>query len=215
MTSWRRLLSPSKSHEAVGVAHGIITGQSKRMDFPLSADLPRPLDDGAADHLSGLSMPRVTLRTTAARFVDVSKFPAPRTVLYFYPMTGVPGKPLPDGWDLIPGARGCTPQTCGFRDHYERLSLAGIEVFGCSTQATEYQQEMASRLHLPFEILSDADFKLCEALRLPTFVVDGMRLFKRLTLVIRSGKIEKVFYPVFPPNESANQVLLWLADNPI
>ena len=208
-------MSPSKSDEAVDVARGIITGQSYRMDFPLPADLPRPLDDGAADHLGGLSMPHVALRTTAGRIVDVSTFLAPRTALYFYPMTGVPGKPLPDGWDLIPGARGCTPQSCSFRDHYERLSAAGTEIFGCSAQTTEYQREMATRLRLPFEILSDADFKLCEALRLPTFVVDGMRLFKRLTLVIRSGKIEKVFYPVFPPNESANQVLLWLAAKPI
>lgn len=204
----------SKTDEAVEVSRGIITGQSYRMDFPLPADLPRPLDDGGADHLFGLSMPPIALRTTAGRTVDVSKFRAPRTVLYFYPMTGVPGKPLPDGWDRIPGARGCTPQSCGFRDHHERLSEADTEVFGCSTQTTEYQQEMASRLHLPFEILSDADFRLCEALRLPTFVVGDMRLLKRLTLVIRSGKIEKVFYPVFPPNESANQVLLWLAANP-
>lgn len=160
-------------------------------------------------------MPQVALQSTAGRIVDVSKFRAPRTVLYFYPMTGVPGKLLPDGWDLIPGARGCTPQSCDFRDHCERLSEAGTEIFGCSTQTTEYQQEMARRLHLPFEILSDADFKLCEALCLPTFVADGMRLLKRLTLVIRSQKIEKAFYPVFPPNESANQVLLWLAANPI
>lgn len=185
------------------------------MDFPLPADLPQPLDDGAADHLCGSWMPPVALPTTAGRIVDVSKFRAPRTVLYFYPLTGVPGKPLPDGWDMIPGARGCTPQTCGFRDHHEKLSAVRTEVFGCSTQTTEYQQEMAVRLHLPFEILSDAEYKLCDALRLPTFVVDGTLLVKRLTLVIRDGKIEKVFYPVFPPNESASQVLHWLTANPI
>lgn len=160
-------------------------------------------------------MPSIALPTTAGRMIDVSKFAAPRTVLYFYPMTGVPGKPLPEGWDMIPGARGCTPQTCGFRDHFQQISAERAEVCGCSTQSTEYQQEMAARLHLPFEILSDADFKLCDALRLPTFVVDGTRLIKRLTLVIRDGKIEKVFYPVFPPNESANHVLAWLAANPI
>jgi peroxiredoxin len=130
-------------------------------------------------------------------------------------MTGVPGKPLPEGWDMIPGARGCTPQTCGFRDHYQELLQLQAEVFGLSTQATEYQLEMAERLHLPFEILSDAEFRLCEALRLPTFEVDGMRLLRRLTLIVRGGRIEHVFYPVFPPNESADQVMRWLQDHPI
>lgn len=185
------------------------------MDFPLPADLPEPLDDGGADHLRGLAMPPVALPTTAGRVVDVSKFQALRTVLYFYPMTGVPAKPLPEGWDMIPGARGCTPQACGFRDHFQQLSAVSVGVFGCSTQPTEYQTEMARRLHLPFEVLSDAEFKLCDALRLPTFVVDGTRLLKRLTLVIRAGRIEKIFYPVFPPNESASQVMAWLAANPL
>lgn len=147
--------------------------------------------------------------------VDFSDFNAPRTVIYCYPMTGVPGKPLPAGWDMIPGARGCTPQTCGFRDHYEELSQLKANVYGLSTQTTEYQREMADRLHVPFEILSDSEFRLCDALRLPTFEVDGMRLVKRLTLIVRSGRIEHVFYPVFPPNESADQVLRWLRDNPI
>ncbi|MFY9802479.1 MAG: peroxiredoxin [Candidatus Acidiferrales bacterium] len=184
-------------------------------DFPLPADLPRPLDDGAADHLGGLSMPAIALVSTVGRMVDVSKLRAPRTVLYFYPMTGVPGKPLPDGWDLIPGARGCTPQTCGFRDLHAQLLALNVEIFGCSTQTHEYQREMTSRLRVPFEVLSDADFKLCDALRLPTFLVDGTRLVKRLTLLVRERKIEKVFYPVFPPNESASQVLHWLTVNPI
>jgi peroxiredoxin len=147
--------------------------------------------------------------------VNLSELSAPRTVIYCYPMTGVPGKPLPEGWDMIPGARGCTPQTCGFRDHYQELLQFKIAVFGLSTQTTEYQREMADRLHLPFEILSDADFKLCEALRLPTFVVDGMRVVKRLTMIVRSGRIENVLYPVFPPNESADEVLRWMRSNPI
>ena len=116
---------------------------------------------------------------------------------------------------MIPGARGCTPQTCGFRDHYQELLHFNIAVFGLSTQTTEYQREMADRLHLPFEILSDAEFKLCEALRLPTFEVDGMRLVKRLTMIVRSGRIEHVLYPVFPPNESADEVLRWVRSNPI
>jgi peroxiredoxin len=130
-------------------------------------------------------------------------------------MTGVPGKPLPEGWDMIPGARGCTPQTCSFRDHHQELLRLKADLFGLSTQTTEYQLEMADRLHLPFEILSDAEFRVCEALRLPTFEVDGMRLVRRLTLIFRGGRIEHVFYPVFPPNESADQVVRWLQDRPI
>jgi peroxiredoxin len=147
--------------------------------------------------------------------VNLSELSAPRTVIYCYPMTGVPGKPLPEGWDMIPGARGCTPQTCGFRDHYQELLQFNVGVFGLSTQTTEYQREMADRLHLPFEILSDAEFKLCESLRLPTFEVDGMRLVKRLTMIVRSGRIEHFLYPVFPPNESADEVLRWVRSNPI
>jgi peroxiredoxin len=130
-------------------------------------------------------------------------------------MTGVPGKPLPPGWDEIPGARGCTPQACNFRDHHEELLRLKAEVFGLSTQSTEYQREVVDRVHLPFEILSDAKFALCDALRLPTFEVDGMRLLKRLTMIVRDGRIEHVIYPVFPPNESADQVLRWLRDHPI
>jgi peroxiredoxin len=187
----------------------------EQTNFPLPANLPRPVDDGKADHLENMVVPRISLPSTAGRMVDLSGFNAPRTVIYCYPMTGVPGKPLPLGWDMIPGARGCTPQTCGFRDHYKDLSQLEAEVFGLSTQTTEYQREMAERLHVPFEILSDSEFKLCDALRLPTFEVDGMRLVKRLTLIVRGGRIEHVFYPVFPPNESADQVLRWLRDNPI
>jgi peroxiredoxin len=184
-------------------------------DFPLPPDLPVPVDDGAADHLTGTALPHVSLYSTAGRMVDLPRLNAARTIIYCYPMTGVPGKPLPPGWDLIPGARGCTPQTCGFRDHLEELRDLNAEVFGLSTQTTEYQREMANRLHLPFEILSDADWKLSHALRLPTFEVEGMRLLKRLTLVIREGRIEHVFYPVFPPNESAAEVVKWLKQHPI
>jgi len=184
-------------------------------DFPLPPNLPQPVDDGAGDHLRHMAMPQVSLRSTAGRMVDLSNLTAARTVIYCYPMTGVPGKPLPEGWDMIPGARGCTPQTCGFRDHYQELLRLHAEVFGLSTQTTEYQLEMAQRLHLPFEILSDAEFRLCEALRLPTFEVDGIRLLRRLTLIVRGGRIEHVFYPVFPPNESADQVMRWLQHHPI
>jgi peroxiredoxin len=165
-------------------------------------------------HLVGVTMPVVALPATDGRMIDLSKLTAARTVLYFYPMTGVPGKPLPDGWDAIPGARGCTPQTSAFRDHAQELAELKAEVFGCSTQTTAYQSEMANRLNLPFAILSDAEYKLCDSLQLPTFEVDGTRLLKRLTLIIRNGRIEHVFYPVFPSNENAAEVVRWLRANP-
>jgi peroxiredoxin len=184
-------------------------------EFPLPPNLPQPVDDGGADHLMGMHMPKITLPSSSGRTVDLSELSAPRVVIYAYPMTGVPGRPLPEGWDLIPGARGCTPQTCNFRDHHQELAQLETYVFGLSTQSTEYQREMAGRLQLPFEILSDAEFRFCDALRLPTFQVDGMRLMKRLTFVVRKSRIEQVFYPVFPPNESADRVLSWLREHPL
>lgn len=190
-------------------------GSDGPTDFPLPTNLPQPVDDGSADHLQRMSMPQVSLVSTMGRTVDLANLSAPRSVLYCYPMTGVPGKPLPEGWDMIPGARGCTPQTCSFRDHHRELLELKAEVFGVSTQRTEYQREMAERLHLPFEVLSDAEFKLCDALRLPTFEVDRMRLMKRLTLIVRAERIEHVFFPVFPPNESAEEVIRWLATHPL
>lgn len=188
---------------------------TSRSDFALPPGLPRPVDDGACDRLTGTRMPSVALPSTDGRIIHLSELTAPRTVIYCYPMTGVPGKPLPEGWDMIPGARGCTPQACGFRDHHRELSGLHAEVFGLSIQTTEYQREMAERLHLPFPVLSDAGFELCDALRLPTFEVAGMRLIKRLTLIVRAGAIETVFYPVFPPDESAGQVIRWLGENPL
>ena len=174
-----------------------------------------PVDDGEADHLVGLNMPAISLASTSGRMVDLADLRAPRTVIYCYPMTGVPGRPLPDGWDMIPGARGCTPQSCGFRDHHQELAELEAEVFGLSTQTSEYQREMSERLHLPFEVLSDAELELCGALRLPTFEAAGMRLVKRLTMIVRGRRIEHVFYPVFPPNESADQVIAWLKVHPV
>jgi len=184
-------------------------------DFPLPTDLPQPIDDGACDHLVGLAMPHVTLRSTSGRAIDVGALGPGRTVIYYYPMTGVPGVPLPDGWDLIPGARGCTPQACGFRDHHAELAELDAAVFGLSTQTNEYQQEMATRLHLPFDVLSDVDHQLTGALRLPTFDVANMRLTKRLTLIVRDATIETCFYPVFPSDQSAQVTIGWLRANPI
>ena len=183
--------------------------------FPLPPNLPIPVDEGACRHLNGVRVPPISLPSTAGRIVSLGALPAPRTVIYCYPMTGVPGKPLPKNWDSIPGARGCTPQTCTFRDRYQEFAAMSVDVFGLSTQTTSYQQEMVQRVNLPFEVLSDAEFQFCEALRLPTFEVDGMRLIKRLTLVIRYGVIETVFYPVFPPQENADCVIDWLRRNPL
>ena len=185
------------------------------IDFPLPPNLPRPVDDGRTEHLKGMPMPNISLPSSSGGTVDLSQLSAPRVVIYAYPMTGVPGKPLPEGWDLVPGARGCTPQTCNFRDHYQELVQLQTNVYGLSTQTTEYQREMAGRLQLPFEILSDAEFRFCDALRLPTFEIAGMRLIKRLTFVVRKNRIEQVFYPVFPPNESADRVLTWLREHPL
>lgn len=187
----------------------------EKTDFPLPGNLPRPVDDGAAVHLKNARVPAISLESTAGRSLDLFRLGAPRTIIYCYPMTCVPGKTLPEGWDLIPGARGCTPQTCGFRDQHREFSLLPAEVFGLSTQTSAYQREMAQRLGLPFEVLSDCDFQFCDALRLPTFEVNGTRLLKRLTLIIRGGQIEHVIYPVFPPNESAAQILRWCRENPI
>jgi peroxiredoxin len=175
----------------------------------LPENLPVPLDDGAADHLKGKSLPKITLPSTDGGTVELVSLTG-RFVIYIYPMTGRPGVPLPDGWDAIPGARGCTPQSCSFRDHYLELSARGGDVFGLSTQDTEYQREVRDRLHLPFQLLSDRSLQLKSALHLPTFHVQGMELYKRLTLIIEAGKIEKVFYPVFPPDKNAEEVLAWL-----
>ena len=175
----------------------------------LPNDLPVPTDDGAADHLQGMRLPPVALASTAGETVDLSALPG-RTVLYCYPMTGRPGGDLPRGWDEIPGARGCTPQSCSFRDHHAELQALGARVFGLSTQDTEYQSEAAGRLHLPFQLLSDAALGFAGALGFPTFEVEGTVLLKRLTLVIEDGRIEKVFYPVFPPDKSAAEVVEWL-----
>lgn len=182
--------------------------------YELPEGIPAPADDGACDHLPGTQLPSVPLKSTSGALVDLPALTG-RTVLYCYPMTGRPDAELPPGWNEIPGARGCTPQSCSFRDHHEELRALGARVFGLSTQDTEYQREAAERLHLPFDLLSDKDLAFARALGLPTFEVEGMTLVKRLTLVIDDGRISKVFYPVFPPDRSAGEVIEWLSQNAI
>lgn len=172
-------------------------------------DLPAPRDDGACAHLPGRPLPPVALPSTAGRPVDLSSLPG-RIVAYCYPMTGKPGVPLPPGWAEIPGAMGCTPESCGFRDHAAALAGLGARVFGVSTQTTDDQAEAKARLGLPYALLSDRDLAFARALALPTFEAAGRVLIKRLTIVAQDGRIAKVFYPVFPPGEHAAEVVAWL-----
>ena len=187
---------------------------SSNHEFPLPADLPVPQDDGACVHLPAMALPSLRLRATSGDGVDLAALPG-RPVVSAYPRTGQPGVAVAPGWDAIPGARGCTPESCAFRDHYQELRGLGAAVFGLSTQTTAYQQEAVARLHLPFALLSDADLALTQALRLPTFVFDGMTLIKRLTLIVRDGGIEQVMYPVFPPDAHAGEVVRWLGAHPL
>jgi peroxiredoxin len=190
------------------------SNQPNRLEVDWSK-IPVPQDDGEARHLTGMVVPDVPLRDTDGTRVSLSKIPG-RVVLFAYPRTGVPGQiSLVDGWDMIPGARGCTPQTRAFRDLHKEITVAGVaRVFGVSTQDTAYQREAAERLHLPFPLLSDEKLALSNALRLPTMEVAGMTLIKRLALVIDDAIITKVFYPVFPPDRNAGDVLAWLEQNP-
>lgn len=180
------------------------------VEAPDWSTIPPPVDDGAARHLTSARVASVPLSGTDGTAVDLSSLPG-RVVVYAYPRTGQPGVENPGGWDMIPGARGCTPQSCSFRDHFAELKALGVNhLFGLSTQDTAYQREAAERLHLPFPILSDEHLKLTHAMRLPTFEAGGMTLLKRVTLVIDNGTIEHVFYPVFPPDRNAIEVVTWL-----
>ncbi|MBS1870085.1 MAG: peroxiredoxin [Actinobacteria bacterium] len=178
----------------------------------LPPDLPVPVDDGAAAHLPGLRLPALALAATSGGTVDLAAAAAAAgtLVLYVYPRTGTPGEPSPDGWDAIPGARGCTPQSCAFRDHHAELRAAGAEVLGLSAQPAAEQAEFAARERLPFALVSDPDLRLAAALRLPTFAAGGMRLYKRITLIFVDGAVAKAFYPVFPPDRNAADVVAWL-----
>ncbi len=181
----------------------------------LPADLPVPEDDGACDHLPGTMVPPLPLPATDGTDVDLAAPHPGRTVVFAYPRTGRPGSGPTPGWDRIPGARGCTPESCGFRDHHAELRDLGARVFGLSTQSTAEQREMVARLGAPYAVLSDADLGFSRALKLPTFDFAGRALIKRLTLVIREARVEHVFYPVFPPDTHAGEVVRWLSDNPL
>ena len=174
--------------------------------------LPVPEDDGAANHLNGALWPDISFSSTNHELINL-KERIGITVVYIYPMTGRPDIPAPDGWEGIPGAKGCTPQSCGFRDHYSELKALNAQIYGFSSQTTEYQSEAKERLHLPFSLLSDDSFLLKEHLNLPTFKAAGKELYKRITFILIGGKIQKVFYPVFPPEGNADNVIAWLREN--
>jgi peroxiredoxin len=176
----------------------------------LPADLPAPEDDGAADRLGGLQVPPLVLPSTLGGQVDLADAAHSRLVVYVYPRTGKPGDPVPTGWDDIPGARGCTPQSCAYRDSLAEFSALGVDVVGISAQSPAEQGEFAEREHIPFPLLSDSGLSLAETLGLPTFEIAGMTLFRRLTFVAIKGAVAKVFYPVFPPDRDAAEVLGWL-----
>lgn len=211
----RRLLLAKRLEQG---ANRTFTKEPTVIDYSttLPEDLPVPEDDGAAAQLPGLAMPALVLESSDGGRVDLSRLGAGRSVIYLYPLTGVPGTDLPEGWDAIPGARGCSTEACDFRDHFAQLQAAGVaRVHGFSNQDADYQREVANRLHLPFAMLSDTGFELAAALNLPTFAAPGHpRLYSRLTLVVSAGAIEHVFYPIFPPNTHAQQVLAWLAAHP-
>ena len=178
--------------------------------YSLPPNLPIPQDDGGCAHLPGTIVPRVPLRATTGDWVHLDRPVTRWTVVYAYPRTGVPDTDSPPGWDAIPGARGCTPQACTYRDHYAELRALDAQLYGLSTQTTEYQREMAERLHLPFAVLSDTDLLLTRALRLPTFQYGSWTLLKRFTFIVGAGRIEHVIYPIFPSTADAPKVIDWL-----
>jgi peroxiredoxin len=186
---------------------------SRRDDlYSVPPNLPEPVDDGACDHLRGLDVPSLELPSTSGGAIRLGTAPTKWAVIYAYPRTGVPSEDSPPGWDQIPGARGCTPQNCAFRDHHEELKKLGATVYGLSTQSTEYQSEMAKRLHLPYPVLSDAKLAITRALRLPTFDFAGETLLKRLSLILEGRRIAHVVYPVFPSSADAPAVTAWLRE---
>lgn len=179
----------------------------------LPPDLPVPKDDGACDHLAGMKIPPIALHSTKGGKVNLADVSRSKAIFFVYPRTGIPDEPTPPSWEAIPGARGCTPQSCGFRDHLSEFQKLEVAVYGVSCQSTKYQLEFSNRNRIPYEILSDEQFRFTDALRLPTFEFNSMRLIKRLALFADKGEIQKVFYPVFPPDKNAEEVLAWLSQS--
>jgi peroxiredoxin/DNA-binding transcriptional MerR regulator len=218
LSSRRETLRQRLHHRAGRTFTAENTTTEKTMtDFTMLPDgLPVPEDDGRSDHLPGSPMPRIVLPTSDGGTVDTAGPGPARTVIYCYPLSGRPGVDLPRGWDEIPGARGCSTEACDFRDHFQELRDAGVgQVYGLSSQSPDYEAELVERLRLPFTMISDEAFTLADALDMPTFSAPGhSRLYARLTLIVHEGTIEHVFYPVFPPNEHARQVLTWLRGHP-
>jgi peroxiredoxin len=178
----------------------------------LPKNLPIPVDDGACRHLLGQILPDIKLKSTNHESISLRKLSG-WVVIYCYPKTGRPDTKLPENWDIIPGARGCTPQSCSYRDHYQTLTKLKATVFGLSTQSTEYQLEAVNRLHLPYPLLSDDEYQFTDSLTLPTFESEGILLNKRVTLIVHNGIIKHYFYPVFPPDKNADEVISWLSLN--
>lgn len=191
------------------------TGRDVERDFrELPSDLPVPVDDGAADHLTGLDLPPITLASTSGHEVTLPEALGELGVLFIYPRTGTPGRPLLPGWDDIPGARGCTPQACSYRDNSAEFDRLGVILFGLSAQTPADQAEFKERESIPYDLLADPHLKLAEGLGLPTFETSGLMLYRRLTMVVREGRIARVFYPVFPPDQDAANVIACLTDTP-
>ncbi|PPR47716.1 MAG: putative peroxiredoxin bcp [Alphaproteobacteria bacterium MarineAlpha5_Bin9] len=179
----------------------------------LPRDLPIPKDDGTANHLEGSFVPDIELPNQDGNYLKLSRKDSFRLVLFCYPMTGIPNKPSPEKWDLIPGARGCTPQNCSFRDNYDDLIINNSIPVGLTTQSVDEIKEMTLRLKIPYDVLSDANFKFIKALKIPTFKVDKTIFVKRITFIIQNSYIEKVFYPIFPPDRNVKDVINWLKEN--
>ena len=177
--------------------------------YVLPDGLPAPVDDGACDHLAGMPVPSLTLDSSMGP-VSFRELGLDLAVLYVYPRTGRPDRPTPASWDAIPGARGCTPQSCAFRDHAAELAELRARVAGLSVQTLEDQVELAEREHIPFPVIADPERKLGAALDLPTFEFEGLELYKRVTLILEAAHVSKVFYPVFPPDRNAAEVVSWL-----
>ncbi len=196
--------------QSKGKKYGKPSDAPNKNPYLLPPDLPVPVDDGGCSHLPGTKMPSVRLRSTSGRYVDLAEVSLQPTVFFLYPHTGKPGELIGKDWDSIPGARGCTPQSCSFRDHYREFKELGFQIFGVSGQSLGEQSEFSRRVNLPYELLNDSDFQLVDALRLPTFEFRSKRFVKRLALVARRARIDQVFYPVFPPDKNAEVVLDYL-----